>query len=39
MPVDPDIPLIPPSPDDNPKILNKKRDGLIDIPKVKRAKT
>jgi hypothetical protein len=36
VPVDQSVPLIPPSPDDNPKIINKKRDGLIDIPKGKK---
>jgi hypothetical protein len=38
IPVDESLPLIPASPDDNPKIINRKRDGLIDIPKGKAKK-
>jgi hypothetical protein len=35
LPVSDQLPLIPASPSDTPKILSSKRDNLIDIPKRK----
>lgn len=36
LPVDPSVPLIPCSPDDDPKVLSGKRDSLISLPKGRR---
>ena len=36
MPIDSSVPLIPASPSENPKLITKKRDGFIDIPKAKK---
>ncbi len=35
IPVSSDLPLIPPSPSDSPKLVNGKKTALIDIPRVR----